>query len=123
MKKSTVEVNTMKNKIILGIIAFVIFFAGVGIGNSDENPVVEKEVIKEVAVEKSVEKTEWKELKTIDDQVFVLAGEILGLCGEGYKAILAGNVSKLEEINEKTNENTARINSLSVQRQALLKKL
>jgi len=113
----------MKNKIILGIIAFVIFFAGVGIGNSDDNPVVEKEVIKEVAVEKSVEKPEWKELKTIDDEVFIVAGETLGLCGEGYKAILAGNVSKLEEINEKTNENTARINSLSVQRQALLKKL
>jgi len=113
----------MKSKIIKAVIIIVIFFAGVGIGNSDDNPVVEKEVIKEVVVEKSVEKPEWKELKTIDDEGFIVVGETLGLCGEGYKAILAGDVNKLEQINEQTNKNTAKINSLAVKRQVLLKKL
>jgi len=115
----------MKSKIIKAVIIIVIFFAGVGIGNSDDNPVVEKEVIKEVPVEKIVEKNndDWKELKTIDDEGFIVVGETMGLCGQGYKAILAGDVNKLEQINEQTNKNTAKINSLAVKRQVLLKKL
>jgi len=115
----------MKSKIIKAVIITVIFFAGVGIGNSDDNPVIEREVIKEVQVEKIVEKNndDWKELKTIDDEGFIVAGETMGLCGQGYKAILAGDVNKLEQINEQTNENTAKINSLGTKRQAILKRL
>jgi len=115
----------MKSKIIKGVIITVIFFAGVGIGNSDDNPVVEKEVIKEVTVEKIVEKNndDWKELKTIDDEGFIVAGESMGLCGQGYEAIFENDVKKLEQLNEQMNEKAARINILAVQRQALLKKL
>lgn len=115
----------MKNKIILGVIIFFVFFAGVGIGNSDDAPVVEKEVVKEVPVEKIVEKnsSEWKELKELDDEVFIIAGETMGLCGQGYKAILANDSDKLGQINEQTNENTAKINSYATKREAILKKL
>jgi len=115
----------MKSKIIKGVIITVIFFAGVGIGNYDDNPVIEREVIKEVTVEKIVEKNndDWKELKTIDDEGFIVAGETMGLCGQGYTAILAGDVNKLEQINEQTNENTAKINSLGTKRQEILKRL
>jgi len=115
----------MKSKIIKAIVIIVIFFAGVGIGNSDDNPVIEREVIKEVQVEKIVEKNndDWRELKTTDDEAFIVAGETMGLCGQGYKAILAGDVNKLEQINEQTNENTAKINSLGAKRQEILKRL
>jgi len=101
-------------KIITGLIIIVIFFAG-----------VEKEVIKEVTVEKIVEKNndDWKELKTIDDEVFTVAGESVVICSQGYEAIFENDAKKLEKLNEQMSEKAARIDSLAVQRQALLKKL
>jgi len=115
----------MKSKIIKGVIITVIFFAGVGIGNYDDNPVVEKEVIKEVQVEKIVEKNndDWKELKTIDDELFVVAGEAVVICSQGYTAIIEGDAKKLEQITEQTKEKTAIINSLGTKRQTILKRL
>lgn len=82
---------------------------------------VPKEVIKEVPAK--YDDTNWRTLKYIDDQAINYAVEELGYCSAGFTAISNGDIETLESLAPKITAVTAKVDALTVQRQAVLGKL
>lgn len=121
----------MKKRIIIGVIIFITFLTGIGLGASTKATTITKEVTKEVPVEKVVERTvevekntdTWQQLKAVDDQGFLIASEQMGLCGQGFTAAANFDTKELTRITSEVKTNTTSLNLLAVTRQSLLKKL
>lgn len=114
-----------KTTIIVSVVALLV---GTGIGQGIKAPKPEiQTVIKEVPVEKIVEveknRANWEGLKTIDDQAFVVAGEQMTLCSQGYTAVANLDTKEITRIATEVKAKTSSLNLLSTQRQAVLKKL
>lgn len=108
-------------------IGAVIFLVGVGFGGAGKTQTVTKEVPVEKVVEKTVEVEKnlstWQELKTVDDQGFVVAASNMVLCSEGFKAVASLDTDKMNEVAADVKTNTDTLNNLGAKRQDLLKKL
>jgi hypothetical protein len=117
--------NMTKTK--FGVIIAVAFFIGIGFGGAGKTQTIEKEVVKEVPVEKTVEVEkngdEWRKLKSIDDEGFIVAGEAMQLCSAGYYAISNGDVNTLEAVTAETKTKTTKMLQLGAERQKVLKTL
>ena len=113
-----------KKTIAIGIIIFVL---GVGIGGAGKTKTVEKEVVREVPVEKTVQveknSDEWRKLKSIDDEGFTVAGEAMELCSAGYYAISNNDVNTLQAVTNETKKKTTKMLQLATERQKVLKVL
>lgn len=109
------------------VIGIAVFLLGVGVGGSGKTQTVTKEVPTEKIVEKTIEveknATEWRQLKTIDDRGFVVAGEQMTLCSQGFNAITNLDVKEMNRVATEIKTRTEILNGLATQRSEVLGKL
>ena len=139
MKNDIIKKGNMKKftkvqswAIVVGIVMLSLgLFIG-GLGNTKViTKEVPKEVVKEVPVTKEVIKevvkepdyTDWKKLKSIDDQIISLSADSMGLCSDGFYAVSELDVSKMNDVTEAIQTITLKMEQVGIERQTILRKL
>lgn len=108
----------LKQIVIILVVAGLAYLMGAGANQKVvNNPVVTKTVT--VAADTS----NWKALKEVDDQVFQQAGAGFGVCSQSIKDAGNYDVTALNNDTANFGKVTDKVNSLNVERQAILSKL
>lgn len=105
------------------IVLTLVFFLGIIIAPKEVHPTETKVETKEVVVEKEPDLTNWKKLKEVDDQGFIVAGETLQLCSDGFGAISEGDMNTLLSIGQQVGPKTEELNRLATERITVLEEL
>ena len=125
MKKLT-KVQTWG--IIIGVLAL---WLGLMIGGSAKPKEITKEVIKEVPVTKEVIKevvkepdlTNWRALKSKDDEIISLAGDGFTTVAGIFQALSVGDAYTVNKLTDEMGDKTGTITILGNERKEILKKL
>lgn len=105
-----------KNKAILIAIIAVLFGMWLGSAMTEKNPV--RVETREVQIQ--ADTSNWKKLKSIDDEAFEISGNLMQVCAAGYSDLLKGDASNMDEYTETVNNGADRINQLATSRKQVL---
>lgn len=111
--------NKISKKLIIAVSIFAAFLLGFMVAPSETTQVVDESANQrcEIQVDK------WKELKTLDDTIFVLAGESLMITSKAMVAYELEDFESINEYNKQLSENNEKVEELVAKRDKLLKEL